>query len=180
MSFFDRIKSKIFGTAHAETPPVEAAPQASTGPASTPASTNFGGPASPAGNAPAPSPQITAPATPDASSGAAVPGSAGSSAPVAAAPGGSTAAAPGSVDVAKILDEKAKGAGQTLDWRRSIVDLLKLLDLDSSLTARKELGQELGYTGNADDSAALNTWLHRQVMTKLAANGGNVPAELRD
>ncbi|WP_294640677.1 DUF3597 family protein, partial [uncultured Aureimonas sp.] len=65
-------------------------------------------------------------------------------------------------------------------WRHSIVDLLKLLDLDSSLSARQELAKELGYTGDHNDSAAMNTWLHRQVMTKLAANGGTVPAELRD
>lgn len=184
MSFFDRIKSKIFGSAHAETPAAEAAPQAGTGPASTPASTNIGGTAAPAGNAPTPSPQITAPASgAPGTSEVASPATAGTSSPVGSVPGASSipASAPtGSVDVAAILDGKAKGAGQTLNWRHSIVDLLKLLDLDSSLSARQELATELGYSGDNNDSAAMNTWLHRQVMTKLAANGGTVPAELRD
>jgi hypothetical protein len=69
--------------------------------------------------------------------------------------------------------------GQKLDWRKSIVDLMKLLDLDSSLSARKELAQELGYTGDMKDSARMNVWLHKQVMQKLAENGGKVPESLR-
>ena len=68
---------------------------------------------------------------------------------------------------------------EKLDWKRSIVDLMKLLDLDSSLAARKELAQELHYTGNTSDSASMNVWLHKQVMVKLAENGGRVPAELK-
>lgn len=84
------------------------------------------------------------------------------------------------VNVEEILNEKNKSAGQTLNWRTSIVDLLKLLDLDSSLQARKELAAELGYTGDTNDSATMNIWLHRQVMNKLAANGGKVPADLKD
>jgi hypothetical protein len=84
------------------------------------------------------------------------------------------------VDVEAILNNMAKTSGQPLNWRSSIVDLLKLLNLDSSLQARKELAAELHYTGNTEDSAAMNIWLHRQVMNKLAANGGKVPAELRD
>jgi hypothetical protein len=84
------------------------------------------------------------------------------------------------VDVEAMLNDKAKTAGQPLNWRSSIVDLLKLLDLDSSLQSRKELAAELGYTGDTNDSASMNIWLHRQVMNKLAANGGKVPAELRD
>lgn len=83
------------------------------------------------------------------------------------------------VDVEAILNEKAAHAGQPLNWRSSIVDLLKLLDLDSSLQARKELAQELHYTGDTGDSAAMNIWLHRQVMRKLEENGGKVPAELK-
>ena len=67
---------------------------------------------------------------------------------------------------------------QKLNWRTSIVDLMKLLDLDSSLAARKELAQELGYTGDSNDSATMNIWLHKQVMQKLAQNGGRVPPEL--
>ena len=70
-------------------------------------------------------------------------------------------------------------APQPLNWRTSIVDLLKLLNLDSSLNARKELADELHYNGDRNDSAAMNIWLHRQVMIKLAENGGKVPAELR-
>ena len=94
-----------------------------------------------------------------------------------------SAAAPAAlseVDVEAILNDKAKNAGQPLNWRTSIVDLLKLLDLDSSLQARKELAQELHYTGDTGDSAKMNVWLHRQVMNKLAANGGKVPADLKD
>ena len=84
------------------------------------------------------------------------------------------------VDVEAVLNKLAQESGQTLNWRTSIVDLLKLLNLDSSLQARKELAQELHYTGNTEDSASMNMWLHRQVMNKLAANGGRVPADLRD
>jgi hypothetical protein len=67
---------------------------------------------------------------------------------------------------------------EKLDWRRSIVDLMKVLDLDSSLSARKQLAQELGYKGELNGSAEMNIWLHKQVMIKLAQNGGKVPAEL--
>ena len=69
---------------------------------------------------------------------------------------------------------------QQLNWRTSIVDLLKLLNLDSSLASRKELATELHYTGDQNDSASMNIWLHRQVMNKLAENGGKVPADLKD
>lgn len=95
-------------------------------------------------------------------------------------PASAPTAAPASVDVEAILNAKAAQAGQPLNWRTSIVDLLKLLDLDSSLAARKELAQELHYSGDGSDSAAMNLWLHKQVMKKLADNGGKVPAELRD
>jgi len=83
------------------------------------------------------------------------------------------------VDVEAVLSNLAKQKKEKLDWRKSIVDLMKLLDLDSSLNARKELAHELHYTGDTNDSAAMNVWLHKQVMTKLAENGGKVPAELR-
>ena len=111
--------------------------------------------------------------TAQASSGAspAAPGPTPSSAPA----GGSQ----GSVDVEAVLTELAGKAGQQLDWRRSIVDLMKLLNLDSSLSARKELAAELHYTGDTNDSAAMNIWLHKQVMKKLAENGGKVPDDLR-
>jgi hypothetical protein len=81
--------------------------------------------------------------------------------------------------VGAILTELASRNKEKLDWRRSIVDLMKLLNLDSSLSARKELAKELHYTGNTDDSAAMNVWLHKQVMIKLAENGGKVPDELK-
>jgi hypothetical protein len=84
-----------------------------------------------------------------------------------------------SVDVEAVLSGMASKAGQQLDWRRSIVDLMKLLNLDSSLSARKELAQELQYTGDVNDSAAMNVWLHKQVMRKLAENGGKVPDSLK-
>lgn len=83
-----------------------------------------------------------------------------------------------SVDVAAVLKERADKKKENLDWRRSIVDLMKVLDLDSSLTARKQLAQELGYKGELNGSPEMNTWLHKQVMQKLAANGGKVPADL--
>ena len=80
----------------------------------------------------------------------------------------------------KILNGKSGQSAQKLNWRTSIVDLMKLLDLDSSLAARKELAAELRYSGDTNDSASMNVWLHRQVMNKLAANGGKVPADLKD
>ena len=84
------------------------------------------------------------------------------------------------VDVENMLDGMAQKSAEKLNWKTSIVDLMKLLGLDSSLAARKELAQELHYSGNTSDSAAMNIWLHRQVMTKIAANGGKVPADLKD
>ncbi|MFN3548678.1 MAG: DUF3597 domain-containing protein [Mesorhizobium sp.] len=99
-----------------------------------------------------------------------------SAAPKAGATSPTPAAAP--VDVAAILDAAVKRSGQKLDWRKSIVDLMKALGLDSSLAARKELAAELGYTGSTSDSAAMNMWLHKQVIQKLRDNGGKVPADL--
>ena len=88
------------------------------------------------------------------------------------------AAAATPVDVDAILSAQAEG--KDLNWRTSIVDLMKLLDIDSSLANRKELAQELGYTGELDGSAEMNIWLHKAVMRELAANGGKVPADLTD
>jgi 3-oxoacyl-ACP reductase-like protein len=112
----------------------------------------------------------------------------GQAAPAAAAPApapsplpATAAAAPAAtVDVEAVLTGMAANSPQRLDWRRSIVDLLKLLDLDSSLGARKELAQELGYSGRLDGSAEMNLWLHRAVMRRLAENGGRVPDDLKD
>jgi hypothetical protein len=73
----------------------------------------------------------------------------------------------------------AASKSEQYNWRQSIVDLMKLLNLDSSLNARKQLAQELGYTGALNGSAEMNIWLHQQVMTKLAESGGTVPESLR-
>ena len=84
------------------------------------------------------------------------------------------------VDVETVLDDMARKNSDTLNWRTSIVDLMKLLGLDNSLSERKDLAKELGYSGDTNDSASMNIWLHKQVMNKLAANGGKVPADLKD
>jgi 3-oxoacyl-ACP reductase-like protein len=84
------------------------------------------------------------------------------------------------VDVEAVLTEMASQQSQKLNWRTSIVDLMKLVGLDSSLQNRKELAKELGYTGDMNDSASMNIWLHKQVMKKLAEHGGKVPADLKD
>ena len=113
-----------------------------------------------------------APATAGASAGSRAPGSSTSSAPPSVSP-------LSQVDVESVLVQLASRSKEKLDWRKSIVDLMKLLDLDSGLTARKELAKELHYTGDTNNSATMNIWLHKQVMIKLAENGGKVPAELR-
>ncbi|MGA0546112.1 DUF3597 domain-containing protein [Brevundimonas sp. VNH65] len=84
------------------------------------------------------------------------------------------------VDVEAVLEELAAANPQKLNWRTSIVDLMKLVGMESSLAERKELADELGYTGDKSDSATMNIWLHKQVLAKLAANGGKVPADLLD
>jgi uncharacterized protein DUF3597 len=92
---------------------------------------------------------------------------------------GSSSAPAQSVDVAPILDKAVAAKKEKLEWRTSIVDLMKALDIDSSLAARKGLAKELGYTGDTNDSASMNIWLHKQVMAKLAANGGKLPPEIK-
>jgi hypothetical protein len=85
------------------------------------------------------------------------------------------------VDVVAQLEQRAAANPQKLNWRTSIVDLLKLLDMDSSLAARKELAAELGCPADLmGDSAKMNIWLHKTVLARIAANGGNVPKELLD
>jgi 3-oxoacyl-ACP reductase-like protein len=116
-------------------------------------------------------PAASAPATP-AASASATPADA---TPQGAKPG---AAKMSAVDVAAVLDKLDEKSDEDFDWRHSIVDLMKLLKLDSSLGARRELAKELGYTGDTGDSAKMNIWLHKQVMIKLAEHGGTVPAEL--
>jgi Domain of unknown function (DUF3597) len=118
-----------------------------------------------------------APATATSAPASAQPASPASGpAPATAAPAASSTSP---VDVEAIMDGLAKQSSQQLNWRTSIVDLMKLINLDSSLTARKELAQELHYTGDLNDSASMNIWLHKQVMTKLAENGGKVPEDLK-
>ena len=106
---------------------------------------------------------------------------AGGGAAAGAGSSGGSAAAPAAatVDVAPILDKAVAAKGEKLAWRTSIVDLMKALDIDSSFAARKELAKELGYTGDSNDSASMNIWLHKQVMTKLAANGGKLPPDIK-
>jgi Domain of unknown function (DUF3597) len=102
------------------------------------------------------------------------------SAQASASPTTAPSVAPGqTVDVAAIIDKAAAATGEKLAWRTSIVDLMKALNLDSSLSARKELAKELKYTGNTNDSATMNVWLHEQIMTKLAANGGKLPSNIK-
>ena len=153
MSIFDSITRAIFGgEARAETaaPTQVPAPGAAVSPSGTPT-----GPiTSPAGTA---SGETTSPAGP---------------APMSSATQ--------QVDVAPILDKAVDDSGQDLNWKTSIVDLLKALKLDSSLASRKELAKELGYTGDPDGSSTMNVWLHKAVVKKLSENGGKVPAELLD
>jgi hypothetical protein len=109
---------------------------------------------------------------------------AATSAPPPAAGGAPAVASSGStspaatVDVTAILDDLAAKNSEKLDWRRSIVDLMKLVDMDSSLASRKELAKDLNYTGDTSDSAKMNTWLHKEVIRKISENGGKVPKEL--
>jgi Domain of unknown function (DUF3597) len=115
-----------------------------------------------------------------------------SAAPSAKASGPTTNAAPSSpvstaapvqpgpsVDVAAVLDDLSDKTTEKLDWRHSVVDLMKLLSIDSSLAARKELANELHYGGDSSNSASMNIWLHKQIMAKLAANGGKLPEDLK-
>ena len=154
MSIFGKIMSAVFGSSASATP---------------------------AGAAPT-SPKPTSPTSASATPTGAKP--AGGAAAPAAGGGGTAAAAPAAapaktVEVAPILDKAVAAKHEKLEWRTSIVDLMKALDIDSSLGARKELAKELGYTGDTNDSASMNVWLHKQVMAKLAANGGRLPPEIK-
>lgn len=154
MSIFGSIMSKIFGGAASAQ---AAAPHASETPSVSAAAQERD---DPTGSA----------------SSAAVPSMSGAPSPVAAGPSGAGQA---NVDVGQILADLASRKGQQLDYKRSIVDLMKLLDLDSSLQARKQLADELHYPGDKEDSATMNVWLHEQVVQKLAENGGKVPDDLK-
>lgn len=154
MGIFSSIKEKLFGKAAEETPAGTVTAEAVK---------------------PVTADVSATPAKADASATAAT---AGKDAAVTPTAGAATSAAP--VDVAAIMDAAVKKNGQKLDWRKSIVDMMKALDLDSSLSARKELADELGYTGDKNDSATMNVWLHKALMKALAENGGKVPADLLD
>jgi hypothetical protein len=159
MSVFGNIMSSIFGHgAKAQPAPSSKSPaQGSSAPAANT------GPAVGGANTP-PAPRSESPTH-------------GSSTPTASP--GLAGASQSQPDVEAILTRLAGQNKERLDWRRSIVDLMKLLNLDSGLSARKELAKELQYTGDTNDSAAMNVWLHKQVMIKLAENGGKVPDELK-
>jgi hypothetical protein len=163
MSILGKIMGAIFGSGTASASPAQTgtAPAGSTG--ATTASPPPSGTAAGLGQAGA---NPTAAATADAST--------------AAGQQQSSAAPISNVDVAKVLDDAVKSKGQQLNWRTSIVDLMKALDLDSSIGARKELAADLNFTGDTNDSAVMNTWLHKELMKKLAANGGKVPSDLAD
>ena len=119
--------------------------------------------------------------TPAASPAPPTSGAAPASTPAQVAAPTATSAAPARsappVDIESVIS-KMPGAA-SLNWKTSIVDLLKVLGLDSSLEARKQLAHELGYGGNTQDSAAMNIWLHQEVVAKLAANGGKVPESMK-
>ncbi|MBY5837714.1 DUF3597 domain-containing protein [Rhizobium leguminosarum] len=108
------------------------------------------------------------------------PSAAPSPTPAAPAPQSKPATATATVDIVPILDAAVKKNGQKLDWRHSIVDLMKAVGMDASLAERKELATELGYTGDNNDSAKMNMWLHKALMKRLSENGGKVPADLLD
>lgn len=166
MSVFGSILSKIFHHAGA-TPPDQQTASATPAPA----------PTADAGAAPAATPDPAAAPATTAPTASAAP--AASAAPSTAAPGAPASSPQQTVDVASVLEGLAAKNSQKLDWRHSIVDMMKLLDLDSSLSSRQELAKELHYTGDMSDSAKMNMWLHGEVMKKLAANGGKVPDDLR-
>ena len=123
-------------------------------------------------------PASGAPATAPSTTGAQPAASSTAGAQPAAAPAAAPAAPAKIVDVAVILDGLAAKNSEDLDWKKSIVDLMKLVGMDSSFKARKQLAQELNYTGDPNDSASMNVWLHKQVLVKIAENGGKVPQEL--
>jgi Domain of unknown function (DUF3597) len=148
MGLFNNLMSKIFG---------HAAPAAAKGPQTAAAAQTTSGTQAAGATAQPTAPPVVA-GTPTAQP--------------AAAP------APPVVDVAAVLNDMAKKNPEKLDWRKSIVDLMKLVGMDSSLGARKQLATELDYTGDMNDSASMNVWLHKQVLVKLAENGGKVPPEL--
>ncbi len=161
MSIFKSILAKIFPTDHDANAPTKP----DTVPTGQPTSTTHG----------------TAGTTGIPAGGAATTGMPGgatdaSGLKTTASPAGTAAS---SVDVDAVLRELQAKNTENLNWKTSIVDLLKLLGLDSSMAARRELAAELHYPGNTEDSAAMNMWLHKEVIRKLAENGGKLPEDLK-
>lgn len=151
MSLFETLKKAIFYNPMAARSGKASAPTASAAPPTPARAPSTAAPAQPRPTAPA---ATTAPASP-------------------------AAAQPAVVDVEGVLEALNAKSEQKLNWRTSIVDLMKLVDIDSSLQHRKELAQELGYTGDQNDSASMNIWLHKAVMRKLSESGGKVPSSLQ-
>ena len=119
-------------------------------------------------------------ATPTATAGTSAAPTTPAQPPATATAAAATAVAPPPpvVDVAAVLNGLAAKNPEELDWKRSIVDLMKLVGMDSSLSARKELARDLDYTGDMNDSSSMNVWLHKEVLRKLSENGGKVPQDL--
>jgi len=174
MGIFDKIKDAIFGHHDKATAPAS--------PTGTTLNPSGAGPvvASTAPSATPVAPTGTAGTASGSASGmpSGTPVAAPSQAPSATAP--TTASASGPVDVAAMLDKAVAAKGQKLEWRNSIVDLMMALGMEASLSERKELAQELHYTGDANDSGKMNMFLHKALLQKLSENGGKVPAELLD
>lgn len=164
MSILSNIFDRLRNRGKAPSPGAQAAPAPSAPAATAPAQQTT------AQAAPAGTPATTAGASPAAQQPRAQPAQAAQPAVVALS----------DLDMEEVLEDLAAKSGQKLNWRTSIVDLMKLLGMDSSLQERKALADELGYTGDKSDSAAMNIWLHKQVIRKLSENGGKVPAELMD
>ena len=160
MSLFETLKNAIFHNPMAHS----AGSSSAAGTASRPPQ-------------PASSSRVAIPAVASAIAPAATP-TATSATTTNPAPAGA-GSAPAAVDVEAVLEKLNAQSPEKLNWRTSIVDLMKLVGMDPSLQHRKELATELGYSGDASDSAAMNVWLHKAVMTRLAQNGGKVPATLQ-
>lgn len=183
MGIFDKIKDAIFGhhaggAAHeagmAPKPGAQAGAPAPVDPMKTGSTASTAPAANPAPSAtPVPS-QTSTPTSTSAPASPAPTSSAGAGAPS----GG--AATHGPVDVSAILDKAVKDKGQKLDWRHSIVDLMKALGMEASLSERKELAHELHYDGDMNDSGKMNMFLHKALLKRLSENGGTVPADLLD
>ncbi|MBD9445663.1 MULTISPECIES: DUF3597 domain-containing protein [Rhizobium] len=125
---------------------------------------------------------VAAPVTPSAAPTPPPTAAAPSAAPAAPSQPTPATASPAAaaIDIVPLLDAAVKKSGQKLDWRRSIVDLMKAVGMDASLAERKELAAELGFTGDPHDTATMNMFLHKALMKRLAENGGKVPADLLD